>query len=92
VKVEHDDAVRVARRAGMSLRAVMTEAERAWHRRGEEPLADVPYIHGPEHAHDHDHGGRHSLDSHGRERHPHDGDATVHPMHDGDEDEPDDAS
>lgn len=91
VKVEHDDAVRVARQAGMSLRAAMTEAEQAWHRRGEEPLAEVPYIHGPEHAHDHAHDGRHSLDSHGRERHPHDGDATIHPMHDGD-DEPDDAS
>lgn len=91
VKVEHDDAVRVARQAGMSLRDVMTEAEQAWHRRGEEPLAEVPYIHGPEHAHDHDHDGRHSLDSHGRERHPHDGGATIHQMHDGD-DEPDDAS
>ncbi len=87
VKVEHDDAVRVARRTGMALRDVISEAEQAWRRRSDEPLAEVPYIHGPEHAHDHD--GR-GLASHGRQHHSPDGGATIHPISDGDG-EPDDA-
>ena len=32
VKVEHDDAVRVARRLGMPLREVLSRAEEAWRR------------------------------------------------------------
>ena len=35
VKVEHDDAARAARRAGMPLREAVRRAEEAWHRRGE---------------------------------------------------------
>ena len=35
VKVEHDDAARAARRAGMPLREAVRRAEEAWHRRGD---------------------------------------------------------
>lgn len=52
-KVEHDDAVRVARRTGRSRREVVAAAEDAWRRRGAEPPSEVPSIHG--HGHDHDH-------------------------------------
>jgi uncharacterized protein (TIGR00299 family) protein len=56
VKVEHDDAVRVARRAGLSRREVVERAEDAWRRRGNEAPTEVPpYIHGEAHRHDHDH-------------------------------------
>ena len=34
VKVEHDDAARVARRTGLPLREVVSLAEEAWRRRG----------------------------------------------------------
>jgi len=39
VKVEHDDAVRAARRSGLPLREVVTRAEAAWRRRQEVPPA-----------------------------------------------------
>ena len=54
-KVEHDDAVRAARRSGRSLREVRADAEAAWRAQAGAPVAEVPYIHGAEHAHDHDH-------------------------------------
>jgi uncharacterized protein (TIGR00299 family) protein len=40
VKVEHDDAARAARRAGLPLREAVRRAEEAWHRRAE--LDDDP--------------------------------------------------
>ncbi|MCX7620100.1 MAG: nickel pincer cofactor biosynthesis protein LarC [Acidimicrobiales bacterium] len=98
LKVEHDDAVRVARRTGMPLREVLAEAEQAWRRRGEEPLAEVPYIHGPEHAHDHDYAktGRTAPDSRGRTSDITGSDATVHAVSDeisshDDDNQPDEA-
>ena len=62
-KVEHDDAVRAARRLGWTRREVVEAAEQAWRERGDGPhLEAVP---DPDHpVHDHDHG--HSHD------HPHD--------------------
>ena len=36
VKVEHDDAARAARKAGMPLREAVRRAEEAWHRRVEQ--------------------------------------------------------
>jgi uncharacterized protein (TIGR00299 family) protein len=40
VKVEHDDAARVARRTGLPLREVVSLAEEAWRRRGTRPNLD----------------------------------------------------
>jgi uncharacterized protein (TIGR00299 family) protein len=42
VKVEHDDAARVARRTGIPLREVVSLAEEAWRRRRPSPDADPP--------------------------------------------------
>ncbi len=57
IKVEHDDAVRVARRSGLSRREVVERAEDAWRRRGtQDPVEVPPYIHGEARRHDHDHG------------------------------------
>ena len=42
VKVEHDDAARVARRTGLPLREVVSLAEEAWRRRRPEPRPDPP--------------------------------------------------
>jgi pyridinium-3,5-bisthiocarboxylic acid mononucleotide nickel chelatase len=53
-KVEHDDAVRVARRTGLSRHEVVQQVEDAWRRRGAVAPASVPYIHGEAHRHDHD--------------------------------------
>jgi uncharacterized protein (TIGR00299 family) protein len=54
-KVEHDDAVRVARRTGRSRREVVAAAEDAWRRRGQEPPTGVPAIHDHDHEHGHVH-------------------------------------
>jgi uncharacterized protein (DUF111 family) len=40
VKVEHDDAARVARHTGLPLREVVVRAEMAWHRREETGAGD----------------------------------------------------
>jgi uncharacterized protein (TIGR00299 family) protein len=57
-KVEHDDAVRVARRTGLTRAAVVAEAEFQLRSRGLLPPTEVPpYIHGEGHRHDHDHDG-----------------------------------
>jgi uncharacterized protein (DUF111 family) len=37
VKVEHDDAARAAKRAGLPLREVLSRAEEAWRRRRPDP-------------------------------------------------------
>ena len=42
VKVEHDDAARVARRTGIPLREVVSLAEEAWRRRGARPTPREP--------------------------------------------------
>ena len=42
VKVEHEDAARAARRLGLPLREVVSQAEEAWRRRGIEPLVPPP--------------------------------------------------
>jgi uncharacterized protein (TIGR00299 family) protein len=42
VKVEHDDAARVARRTGLPLREVVSLAEEAWRRRGVPKVPDRP--------------------------------------------------
>jgi hypothetical protein len=55
-KVEHDDAVRVARRTGRSRREVVAAAEDAWRRRGQQPPAEVPAIGSEAHGHEHPHG------------------------------------
>jgi len=58
VKVEHDDAARVARRTGRPLREVLHRAEAAHRERsGVVPLHAVPdpLDHPHHHAHDHDH-------------------------------------
>ena len=65
-KVEHDDAVRVARRTGLSRFEVVARAEGEWRRRATETAdaeAAVPYIHGEAHRHDHDH--NHATDGPG---------------------------
>ena len=54
-KVEHDDAVRVARRTGRSRREVVAAAEEAWRQRGRQAPAEVPNI--ADGAHEHDHHG-----------------------------------
>jgi uncharacterized protein (TIGR00299 family) protein len=54
-KVEHEDAVRVARRSGLSRREVIEQAQLAWLNRGGAGAPDVPYIHGEAHRRDHDH-------------------------------------
>jgi uncharacterized protein (TIGR00299 family) protein len=64
-KVEHDDAVRVARRTGLTRREVVERAEGAWRARSGAASATpgpVPYIHGEAHRHDHahDHGHEHA--------------------------------
>jgi uncharacterized protein (DUF111 family) len=41
VKVEHDDAVRVARRTGRPVREVVSLAEESWRRRGDGPVGTV---------------------------------------------------
>ena len=41
-KVEHEDAARAARRLGLPLREVVSQAEEAWRRRGIEPLVPPP--------------------------------------------------
>jgi len=95
VKVEHDDAVRVARRAGLSRREVVERAEDAWRRRGNEAPTEVPpYIHGEAHRHDHDHAPDHDHDHDrpfGVSAEPSEGFATeptpIRPL-----DDPDDAS
>lgn len=76
VKVEHDDAARVARLVGRPLREVVSLAEEAWRRQAtaEPPaLTVVPgdHDHGHDHPHDHPHGHHHE--------HPHE-----HPHHDDD--------
>jgi hypothetical protein len=40
VKVEHDDAARAARKAGLPLREAVRRAEDAWHRRVEQEDTD----------------------------------------------------
>lgn len=63
IKAEHDDAVRVARRAGLPLREVLARAEAAGRADlrvvpGEHPTDagdDGPHDHGPDHPHPHDH-------------------------------------
>ncbi len=62
-KVEHDDAVRVARRTGRSRREIVAAAEDTW-RRGHEHPADIASIHGdrPDHRSDHDHDHAHDHD------------------------------
>jgi uncharacterized protein (DUF111 family) len=42
VKVEHDDAARVAKRTGIPLREVVSLAEEAWRRRRPAPEPDPP--------------------------------------------------
>jgi hypothetical protein len=42
VKVEHDDAARVARRTGIPLREVVSLAEEAWRRRGSGTVVELP--------------------------------------------------
>lgn len=94
VKVEHDDAARVARRTGRSLREVKAAAELTWRARDGQAVGEVPYIHGVEHSHDHDHDHGHGHGDDGHDRpHTH-GDqpgesATVHHLDTG---PPDDAS
>jgi uncharacterized protein (TIGR00299 family) protein len=62
MKVEHDDAVRVARRTGLSRHDVVVRAEQAWRReRPDDP--SVPYIHGESHRHDHEHDPNHNPES-----------------------------
>jgi uncharacterized protein (DUF111 family) len=57
-KVEHDDAVRVARRTGLTRAQVVAEAEFQLRSRGVlRPTEVPPYIHGEDHRHDHDHDG-----------------------------------
>ena len=41
-KVEHEDAARAARRLGLPLREVVSQAEEVWRRRGIEPLVPPP--------------------------------------------------
>jgi pyridinium-3,5-bisthiocarboxylic acid mononucleotide nickel chelatase len=53
-KVEHDDAVRVARHTGLSRYDVVVRAEEAWRVRMAAARGEVPYIHGERHRHDHD--------------------------------------
>ena len=42
VKVEHDDAVRVARRTGLPAREVVSRAEEAWRRREDSTVVALP--------------------------------------------------
>lgn len=71
VKVEYEDAARVARLVGRPLREVVSLAEEAWRRQDTEPPAltlvpestdphDEPAIHGNAHPHEHPH--RHDDD------------------------------
>jgi uncharacterized protein (DUF111 family) len=73
VKVEHDDAARVARLVGRPLREVVSLAEEAWRRRSGDPSrrwaepdrradADRPSRAGHRHDHDHDHDHGHDHD------------------------------
>ena len=49
IKVEHDDAVRVARRTGLPPREVVSRAEEAWRQRSEETVVALPpFDPGPE--------------------------------------------
>jgi len=76
-KVEHDDAVRVARRTGRSRREIVAAAEDAWQRRGSEAPAGLPSIHPHRHDdHDHDH---HDHDHHDHDHHDHDHHDHPHP-------------
>jgi uncharacterized protein (TIGR00299 family) protein len=88
VKVEHEDAARVARLSGRPLREVASLAEEAWRRQSTEPpaLRVVPdpddHGHSHDHPHGHDHGHGHPHD-HGHDHdhgHPHD-----HGHHPGDD-------
>jgi hypothetical protein len=58
VKVEHDDAARVARRAGLPLREVLSLAEEA----GRRSLRIVPELPGEAAAHEHPHPRDHEHD------------------------------
>jgi pyridinium-3,5-bisthiocarboxylic acid mononucleotide nickel chelatase len=58
VKVEYDDAARVARRTGLSRHEVVIRAETAWRARTGGSAPSVPYIHGEAHRHDHPHPGQ----------------------------------
>ncbi len=69
VKVEHDDAVRVARRLGRSLRDVRSMAEFAARESTELPAGVLP-LHGVDGRHDHDHADGHGH-THGHD-HDHD--------------------
>jgi uncharacterized protein (TIGR00299 family) protein len=42
VKVEHDDAARVARRTGLPVREVVSRAEEAWRRQGHGEVVELP--------------------------------------------------
>jgi uncharacterized protein (DUF111 family) len=42
VKVEHDDAARVARRTGLPVREVVSRAEEAWRRQGLGEVVELP--------------------------------------------------
>ena len=42
VKVEHDDAARVARRTGLPVREVVSRAEEAWRREGTGEVVELP--------------------------------------------------
>jgi uncharacterized protein (DUF111 family) len=47
VKVEHDDAARVARRTGLPVREVVSRAEAAWRQEGEGEVVELPGPPGP---------------------------------------------
>jgi uncharacterized protein (TIGR00299 family) protein len=87
VKVEHDDAARVARLSGRPVREVVSLAEEAWRRRGDAPNVVQIDDHREHHTHTppegHDHGHAHPHE------HPHDhGHSHAHPHAHDDGDEP----
>lgn len=55
VKVEHDDAAKVARLVGRPLREVVSLAEEAWRRGATPPALTVVHDHDHDHPHDHPH-------------------------------------
>lgn len=69
VKVEHDDAAKVARLVGRPLREVVSLAEEAW-RRGTTPPA-LTVVHDHDHDHPHGHGHAHGHEHPHPHEHPH---------------------